>query len=85
VVAIGMSIAADALASVPTLIKAVRAPETEHATPFRNAVFNAGITLLTITHWSFSTWGFPVYIMILGATLYTLVRIRPRLRATTNV
>jgi hypothetical protein len=76
-VAIVMSIAADALAAVPTLVKAVRAPETEHAGPFRNGVGNATITLLTIRHWSFSSAGFPVYILLLAGTLYALIRFRP--------
>jgi hypothetical protein len=76
-VAIVMSIAADALAAVPTLVKAVRAPETEHAGPFRNGIGNATITLLTIRHWSFSSAGFPIYILLLAGTLYALIRFRP--------
>jgi hypothetical protein len=76
-VAIVMSIAADALAAIPTLVKAIRAPETEYAGAFRNGVANAAITLLTIRHWSFSSAGFPIYILLLTGTLYALIRFRP--------
>jgi hypothetical protein len=75
-VAIVMSIAADALAAVPTLVKAIRAPETEYAGAFRNGVANATITLLTIHHWSFASAGFPVYILLLTGTLYAVIRFR---------
>jgi hypothetical protein len=75
-VAIVMSIAADALASVPTLVKAFRAPETEFATPFRNGVYNAVITLLAIQHWSFGSAAFAVYILLISSLLYSLIRFR---------
>jgi hypothetical protein len=79
-VAIALGVAADGLAAIPTLIKAVRAPETEHHGVFRNATLNAGITLLAIQHWTFSAAAFPIYIFMIGAILYFLVRIRPHRR-----
>ncbi len=79
-IAICLSIAADALASVPTVIKAVQAPQTEHPAVFRNGFLNAAITLLVIDHWTFAAWGFPVYILVIAGTLYVLVRFHPQKR-----
>ena len=73
-IAIVMSIAADALASVPTVVKAIRAPETEFAAPFRNGVINAVITLLAIQHWSFASAAFAVYILLISSLLFSLIR-----------
>jgi len=72
-----LSIAADALAGLPTLIKTVRTPETEHRGVFRNGMLNAAITLLVIRHRTFSAWAFPTYILIMASTFYALLRIRP--------
>ncbi len=72
--AIALSIAADALASIPTVRKAISAPDTEHPLPYLAGMANATITLFTIRHWSFSTAGFPVYILAIAAILYALAR-----------
>jgi hypothetical protein len=79
--AIALSIAADGLAGVPTVIKAIKAPETEHHGIYRNAALNGTITLLTIHHWSFASAGFAVYILFMGLLLYSLVRLLPAWRA----
>lgn len=72
--AIALSIGADALAAVPTIRKALLAPDTEHALPYLAGVANATITLFTIRHWSFSSAGFPVYILLIATVLYALAR-----------
>lgn len=72
-VAIWLSIAADFLAGVPTLIKSYRRPETEHSGVFRNGALSAGITLLTIKHWAFASYGFPVYILLICLVLYVFI------------
>jgi hypothetical protein len=72
--AIALSIVADALASIPTIRKAIRAPDTEHPLPYLAGMANAAITLFTIRHWSFSTAGFPVYILGIATVLYALAR-----------
>ena len=72
--AIALSIAADALAAIPTLLKALRAPDSEHGLPYLAGVANATITLFTIRHWSFSSAGFPVYILLMASLLYALAR-----------
>lgn len=82
-VAITMSIAADAFAAVPTLGKSITDPDSEHPGVFRNSALNALITLLTIRHWSYAAWGFPVWILVACAALWAIIRWRlgPRLRA----
>ena len=72
--AIALSIAADALAAVPTIRKALSAPETEHYLPYLGGMANATITLLAIRRWSFARAGFPIDILLLTTALYALVR-----------
>ncbi len=74
--AIFFAILADAFASIPTIIKSYRQPETENSTIFLFAMINSGITLLTIKVWSFAHWSFPAYIFILCALIYALVKFK---------
>ena len=73
-VAIALSILADLVAGIPTVAKAYRAPETEDHRAFLCAAISAGITLLTVTDWSFATVAFPVYILVFAGGLFVLVR-----------
>ena len=75
-IAIGLSIAADALAGVPTIVKAYRAPETESSLIYLLSGINAVITLATIDQWNFQHYAFPVYILLLCIILYTLVKFK---------
>jgi len=70
--AIVAAIAADGIAGVPTFAKAYRNPRSESSLIFWLGAANAGITLLTIDHWRFANFGFPVYIL-LGALSLALV------------
>ena len=78
-VAIAFSILSDAFAAIPTLDKARRAPHTESPKAFVGGVGGAIITLLTIPSgdWVFAGFGFPLYILLIDATLLTLI-LRPR-------
>lgn len=73
VIAIVLSIAADALAGVPTLVKAYKEPETESYNVFFFGAVSAIITLLTIQHWTFAVAAFPVYIFVICFTLFLLI------------
>lgn len=75
-IAIALSIAADLLAGVPTLIKSYNEPETEHPDVFRNGALSAAITLLTIKTWTFANYGFALYILLICITLYSLIRFK---------
>lgn len=63
-IAIFFSILADALASVPTVVKAYKQPETENGLVFFMSLFNSGIGLLVIKTWNFQHVGFPLYLLI---------------------
>jgi hypothetical protein len=75
-IAIGLSIAADILAAVPTVVKSYKAPETESSQVFLLAAISAGITMLTIDEWSFAHYGFPLYIFVICSALYVLIKFK---------
>jgi hypothetical protein len=69
-IAIFLSILADGLASVPTVIKSFKYPETERAWPWLAAALGGFITVLTIKTWNFETAGFPIYYVISCLIIY---------------
>jgi len=78
-VAVAFSVLADAVAGVPTLIKAYREPATESGTVFLTAAISAAITMLTLDAWRIADAAFPVYIFLIGSVLFLLIAF-PRLR-----
>jgi hypothetical protein len=71
--AIGLAIMTDALAAVPTVVKAYRVPSSESTGAFGLFVAGAGVTLLTIDDWNLATCGFPVYIFGLSVLILGLL------------
>lgn len=69
VVAIVFSIASDAFAAIPTLVKAWNHPKTESIGPYLTGLFNASTSFVAIRTWSFSSWGFPLYLLIIDGLL----------------
>lgn len=63
-VAILFALLADGFASIPTIVKSYRFPETESAWTYLAAAVSAVLTLLTITDWTFAHYGFPLYIFL---------------------
>lgn len=76
-VAIALSIIADALAAVPTLVKAYVAPESESSIGFLASGISGAITLLTLTAWDFAGYGFPLYICVMSLVLAATIKLRP--------
>jgi hypothetical protein len=76
-VAIVASIAADALAALPTLIKSWTNPETESIAAYVGALLNSVILLLTVTRWSTAVVAFPLYIVCIASVEVALVGARP--------
>ena len=74
--AIFFSILADGLASVPTVVKSYRYPESENYVLFLLQIFNAGIALLVIPEWSFQNYAFPAYLFLNGLILFVLIRLK---------
>lgn len=74
-VAIIFAIVSDALAAVPTLLKAWRNPKTESTWPYLIGTFAPLTSFLAASVWSFSAVGFPIYLMAINvALLLPLVR-----------
>lgn len=69
-VAIAFAIASDGLASIPTLTKAWKHPETESAWPFMVGVFNASTSFWAFTIWTFSAYAFPAYLIVINILLF---------------
>jgi hypothetical protein len=81
VLSIILAIAADAIASIPTLKKAYRNPETESVWPFITGIFNAVAALVVAVTWSFTEISFPIYLLAINILLVLVVhRIRPALK-----
>lgn len=75
-IAIVMSIIADALAAIPTIVKSYHAPETEDYKIYFLGAISAAITLLTIKIWSFAYFGWPLYTLILITFMAILIRFK---------
>ncbi|MBK7174271.1 MAG: hypothetical protein IPH84_13785 [Bacteroidales bacterium] len=75
-IAILSSIVADALAAIPTIVKAYKFPDTEIAWPWIATVFGVIFTLLTLSTFTFANSGFIIYILVLNILIYTLVQFR---------
>jgi hypothetical protein len=73
-VAIALSITADLLASLPTILKAYRHPHTESANAYLAGIIGPALTLLTITQWDFANYGFSLYVLIDCTIIYLLVK-----------
>jgi hypothetical protein len=82
-VAIALSIAADLLAGVPTVIKSYKEPKSESYQVFMFGAISAAITLLTIKHWTLASAGFPIYIFLICILLFSLIRF-PRLHKASD-
>jgi hypothetical protein len=74
--AILLSIIADSGGSIPTIVKAYKAPETENPWAFLASAVGAIISMLTIRTWDFAHYAFPVYILVVVSSIFLLVRFR---------
>lgn len=72
-VAIIFSIAADALAGIPTLIKSWKNPETETSVEYAATIFAAVLGLLAVQWWRFSETAFPVYLIVLNGLVLLVI------------
>jgi len=75
-VAIFFSIVADALAALPTLVKAYKYPETEIAWPWLATCVGVALTVSTLRELTFANCGFIVYIFIVDLFIFILVRFK---------
>jgi len=75
-IAITFSILADALAAIPTLVKAYKYPDTEIAWPWIATDFGVVLTLLTLNGLTFANSGFIIYIFAVNTLIFSLVQFR---------
>jgi hypothetical protein len=82
-IALAAAVGADAMAAVPTIVKAWADPGTESASVYVCGTANAAITLLTVRQATLAVVAFPAYIVVAGSLLVVLVvgRAGPRWRA----
>lgn len=80
--AILMSIFADGMAGLPTIVKSYKEPATESYKVFLGGIIANTITLLTITIWEFQYYAFPLYLLSICSVLFVLIKFRigPRVR-----
>ncbi len=79
-IAILFSVLADLIAGLPTIVKSFTHPESEEWPVYAAVIINATLTLLTIKHWNFETYAFPIEQLGLCALLTALI-VRPKLKA----
>jgi hypothetical protein len=68
-IAIIFAIIADALASVPTIVKAWRNPETESGGPFFGGTVSQLTGLVAAQTWAFTEVGFTIYLISINAII----------------
>ena len=80
VLSVGLSIAADATAGIPTLKKLYLHPKSEIAWAYLAGVLSALSAFAVIQHWSFVEISFPIYLVVLTAscTILGTCRSTPR-------
>ena len=75
-VAIFLSLSADALAALPTLVKGWRFPETENGWLYLGSALSAAASFTEIKAWSFVEIAFPLYLIGLGLSFCLLFETR---------
>jgi hypothetical protein len=66
-------VAADAMAAIPTLRKSFLEPETESSWSFLSGIIFAGITLLTLRHFTTAGALFPCSVLVMNIGIWTLI------------
>jgi hypothetical protein len=73
ILAIVFGILGDIFGGIPTITKAFKRPRSEPKKPYILSMAAMTITTLTITHWNFATYAFPIYIFCINAVILFLV------------
>jgi hypothetical protein len=81
-VAIILSIIADALAAIPTLVKSWHEPETENLGPYLAGFTSQLTAIAAFKLFTFSEMAFPLYLLIINAALVLVIKRSPRSSAT---
>ena len=65
-------IIADFFASLPTLVKACVDPSGEYPLPYLMSAVAMAVTLLTVQSWTFTVYGFPLYMLLINAAIFSV-------------
>ncbi len=71
--AILMTVLADLLAAVPTLVKAWKAPETENRTVFVASLTSAVLVIPSIPNWQVENCAFTIYLVLIDIALILIL------------
>lgn len=77
-------VTADTVAAFPTLRKSFFTPESEGQGPYLTGTLNAGLTMLTLHHWTTAEVAFPLAIFVADIIiwLFILTKVGTRFRVT---
>ncbi|MEI7709556.1 MAG: hypothetical protein WCI76_02475 [bacterium] len=73
-VSIIFAIISDALASMPTIAKSWKFPETETVAPYFTGIFSNILGLLIIKNWIFLIYSFSAYLIVLNITIICCIK-----------
>lgn len=73
VLAIVISIIADFFSGLPTIRKTIKKPKSEYAPAYFMSALAMVVTLLTISSWSFATWAFPAYVLVVNSFMVWII------------
>ena len=72
-VAIFLAIVSDIFASIPTIVKSWRFPKTETPLAYLTASLSTLTAFFAITTWDFSSYAFPLYLVLLNTLLVIIL------------
>jgi hypothetical protein len=68
-ISIFFAIVSDGLASIPTIIKSWKFPESESSTTYLGGIINNILSLLIIKNWGFPIYSFSIYFIIINVII----------------
>jgi hypothetical protein len=81
--ALWLSILGDFFASLPTVIKSFKFPESETVLAYATEIVSSLIILLTIQEWTFINYCFAIYVLLMNV-MFTILLITPRKKLITK-
>lgn len=73
IIAIVFSLASDLLASIPTLLKSYKNPETESSSAFLGGLLSAATSFFAIEKWNFPSLAFPIYLVLMNILIISSI------------
>lgn len=75
--AIVFTLSADLFATMPTIVKSYKFPDTESWPNYAGGALSALITILTVKVWTFASIAWPADIFILCSFIFILIQLKP--------